>query len=363
MSERELKEDVSEVFFERRYGEWTAEKQAQLNARLSVDAAFARVYRSAEETWRALGGHAQAPEIVAFREAALAEVRRTSVRRWTAAVRTSWWRVAAGLVALGVLGIMWQLSPYGYHPGVYQTRVGELRMLELEDHSLIAIDSATRLRVRYSHDARLVELLEGQAQFTVTPDPTRPFKVQVADRTIVAVGTVFTVEYVEREIHVAMIEGKVAILAHVRNDAFPIVLSPPRLPTDSPVEQRTDGNQRQHASGAHLQPSVLTLTAGEALKVHRDGQAIIVQDADLEAATAWREGKIILRADTLEEAVRKMNRYSTVKLELHDPSLANERISGVFEVGNSQRFVADLERLLAIDARYIDSRTVELRRR
>jgi transmembrane sensor len=105
------------------------------------------------------------------------------------------------------------------------------------------------------------------------------------------------------------------------------------------------------------------LIAGEALSLRRDGHATVIPKADLEAATAWREGKVILRTEALDEAVRRMNRYSRVQVEIRDRSLAEERISGVFEAGDSQRFVADLERLLRIDVRYVDAHTIELRRR
>src|SRR6202044_177715 len=107
----------------------------------------------------------------------------------------------------------WQLSPYGYTPGQYHTGIGEQRVVDLEDHSRIVLDATTRLRVHFTPDARIVELQDGQAQFSVAKDPTRPFKVEAGGRTIVAVGTVFTVEYVDRQVHVAMMEGRVAVVS------------------------------------------------------------------------------------------------------------------------------------------------------
>src|SRR5260370_8546183 len=102
----------------------------------------------------------------------------------------------------------------------------------MEDHSRIALDTATRLKVRYTDDARIVQLQEGQAQFSVAKDRARPFKVLAGDRTIIAIGTVFTVEYVDRKVHVAMMEGKVAVVpaesAHPGNTR-PSSSSPPLL--------------------------------------------------------------------------------------------------------------------------------------
>jgi transmembrane sensor len=67
--------------------------------------------------------------------------------------------------------------------------------------------------VRFTVDARTIELLDGQAQFSVAKDPARPFKVKAGAKTIVAVGTVFDVEYVDRQVQVAMVEGRVAVLS------------------------------------------------------------------------------------------------------------------------------------------------------
>lgn len=327
MSASGLREDVSEIFFERHHGTWTVQRQAELEARLAADPEFARSYRRIEETWGCLDAHAETPEMVVMRAEALADMQRTGARRWSFGGSGSRWKWAAALAAAVLLAVIVQLSPLGFRPGTVETRIGELRMLELDDHSRIAIDAATRLRVRYSQDARVVELLEGQAQFSVSHDPARPFKVRVGERTIVALGTVFTVEYADRKIHIATLEGRVALL--------PLTVAAQRL----------------------------ELSAGETLEVRRDGLATVTPKADMEAATAWREGKVILRNETLADAARRMNRYSRVRIEIPDPSLAAERISGVFEAGNSQGFVNDVQRLLAIDAQYPDEQSIELRRR
>jgi len=144
---------------------------------------------------------------------------------------------------------------------------GEQRVVELSDHSHIALDARTRLRVRFSADARVVQLLEGQAQFSVAKDPARPFKVEAGSKTIVAVGTVFDVEYVDSQVHVAMVEGKVAVLSHDPSGSA-IALEPNSMSSDAtPIE----------------------LNAGEALAVRADGASTVLPKADIEAATAWRE--------------------------------------------------------------------------
>jgi transmembrane sensor len=332
-----IEEEASETFVQRLHGEWTAQDQAVFEARLASDPAYADAYRQAQESWGALDAHAESAEVMRYREEAIAYARRRNARRWFKAhtYARSGWRAAAAIAGVAiVLGIAWQLSPYGYAAGRYHTGIGEQRVVDLEDHSRIVLDAATRLRVRFTRDARIVELQDGQAQFSVAKDPTRPFKVNAGGRTIVAVGTVFTVEYVDSQVYVAMMEGKVAVVT-----------------TDVSAIASTNAGGGEGIS----------LIAGEALHVSRDGRSSVTPKADLEAATAWREGKVVIRTEPLSEAVQRMNRYSRLQIRIDDGALAAKQISGVFEAGDTQGFVSAIEQYLPVVADYADSHTVKLR--
>jgi transmembrane sensor len=324
-----IEDDASAAFLQPSQGEWTREDQVALEGRLSADPTFAEAYQRAGELWSALDVHAGSPELLRRREEAISYARQVNGRRWLKPIGRSSrpWRLAAAAFAVALLlATLWQLSPYGYLPGQYRTNLGERRVVQLEDHSQITLDAVTRLRVRYSPDARLIELEDGQAQFSVAQDPTRPFKVRAGDRTIVALGTVFTVEFVDHQVRVAMLEGRVAV---VPNKA------------SQPIE----------------------LSAGQELRVASDGRSKKISKADLEAATAWQDGKVIFRAEPLGEAVHRLNRYSRVQIEVVDPSLAAEPISGVFEAGNAARFVDALQRSMPIVADSSEDDTIRLRSR
>lgn len=330
-----IEEEASDAFVQRLHGEWTPTDQAALEARLERDPGYADAYARVQESWGALGAHAESAEVMRYREEAIAYARRSSARRWLKAhTYARGWRTAA--VAVGVsllLGVAWQLSPYGYAPGQYHTGIGEQRVLDLEDHSRIVVDAATRLRVLFTPDARIVELQEGQAQFSVAKDPTRPFKVKAGGRTIVAVGTEFTVEYVDSQVHVAMMEGKVAVVPTAVSEAA-----------------------ARAGAGEDI-----SLTAGQELHVSRDGHSTIIPKADLQAATAWRQGKVVMRGEALGEAVERMNRYSRLQIKIDDPALTEKHMSGVFETGDTQGFVSAIQRYLPVAVDYEDSHTVKLR--
>jgi transmembrane sensor len=354
-----VEQEAADAFVQRLTGEWTAQDQTVLEARLDQDLAYADAYRRVAESWAALDTHAEAPELMAYREEAISYARRTSARRWLRPnlYARGRWRVAAAILGVMVTSaVVWQFSPYGYSPGRYRTGIGEQRIVELEDHTRIALDAATRLQVRYSDDARVVQLKEGQAQFSVAKDPARPFKVRVGEHTIVALGTVFTVEYVDQEVHVAMMEGRVAVIA---DQAAPTPSAATR-PKSTHGQDPSIAENRTEPSNTAVRGTI-ELSAGEELRVHGDGLATVIPEADLKAATAWREGKVIFRGETLEQAIRRLNRYSHVRIEIADASLAAERISGVFEAGDTQGFVSAVQRYLPVTVQQTDSTTIEMR--
>lgn len=343
----DLETEASEIFVQRLHGDWVDSKEKELRERLNKDRAFAAAYARVEESWVGLENIAESPEIMRYREAAMAFARRANVRRWVprGALSRKTWRVAAAFaVGSTLLGIIWQLSPLGYTPGQYRTGIGERKQIELEDRSVIALDAATRLRVRYSADARIVELNAGQAQFSVTHDPARPFKVIAGDRTIIAVGTVFTVEYSDQQIHVAMLEGRVAVVPPASNVSA--------LSSGARDRQNTlNSSPSAAASGTVDKPNpteTIEISAGEELRVGRDGLTTITSKADLDAATAWQKGKVIFRADKLGDAVHRINRYSRIQIQILDQALADKVISGVFEAGDTQGFLNAVEVYLPV---------------
>jgi len=361
-----LEEEVSSTVTRRLFGEWTHEDQAALDRRLATDTAFANDFVLADGALRAMRDSAGIPEMMRFREQALADARRTNARRWLGPNGHSTWRqlriaaIAAGLV---VLGALIQYSPWGYRSGGYSTGIGEQRTLELEDHSRITLDAKTRLTVRYTGESRTIELIEGQAQFSVAKDPARPFRVQAGEHTIVALGTVFTVDFTDRQIHVAMVEGRVAV---VPRNPHPSSSMPP-TPSDgvgsklrTPSPSRGEGGSQSRMRFREGLDEVIELSAGEELHMNRDGLSTVNSQADLEAATAWRSGKVVFRTERLGDAVRRMNRYSRVQFEITDPMLAEESVSGVFEVGDTEAFIAGMQYSLPVAVSYRDSETVQL---
>ncbi|SHM74730.1 FecR family protein [Chitinophaga sp. CF418] len=96
----------------------------------------------------------------------------------------------------------------------YYTRTGERKQLRLDDGSVIAMNSATHIRVYLDFSvSRRVDLTDGEAFFDVQHDPAHPFMIRSGKVTTQVLGTSFNIRaYREMEnIAVSVVQGKVQV--------------------------------------------------------------------------------------------------------------------------------------------------------
>ena len=116
----------------------------------------------------------------------------------------------AACALLSVVALGWYLSIAGIAGnGEYRTRIGQQRLLVLEDTSSIQLDTNSQLRIAYSEGRRQIILQQGKAYFDVAKNPDRPFQVYAAGGMVQAVGTAFTVAVDNQDIEVTVDEGRV----------------------------------------------------------------------------------------------------------------------------------------------------------
>jgi transmembrane sensor len=215
--------------------------------------------------------------------------------------------LAASVAALTVIGATWiWLALFS---GVSSTAIGEQRSIELADGSTVEMNSRSRIRVRYSKEGRAVDLLAGQALFHVAKDPTRPFIVQADGTHVRAVGTQFDVYERRYGTVVTVLEGEVAVLA--------------------PVNTQAPGPGQGSALVNHTPSATISVSAGEQLTVTAR-VARKSEHANVAAATAWTERRIVFESATLAEVAEEFNRYNERQLVIEDQGLYDFHISGVF---------------------------------
>jgi transmembrane sensor len=198
------------------------------------------------------------------------------------------WAAAAVLVC-GVALTAWNRM------GSYSTALGEQRSLVLADGSTVSLNSRSRIRVRFTNEERLIELAEGQALFRVAKEVKRPFIVASGATQVRAVGTQFDVYRKSSGTVVTVLEGRVTVASR--------------------------------KGGGASDPTTL-LGAGEQLELGPRAAAGPVR-ANVLAATAWTQRRIVFESASLHEVAEEFNRYNTRRVVVVGDG-ADLHISGAF---------------------------------
>jgi transmembrane sensor len=243
--------------------------------------------------------------------------------------------VAAGVMAAILAAFaVWLLQGVGPH--AYATSRGEQRAFQLEDGSVIYLNTQSRVQVRFSRDVRAIRLLEGEAMFTVEHDAARPFRVMAGQTVIQAIGTRFNVYRAPAGTTVSVVEGVVQISPR------PQSASPP---TSEAVAAQAQGDR----SPAGIEAA--RVSAGEQARVSLAGEIVMRTVPDLAQVVAWRERRLVFHGDSLEDVATEFNRYNALQIHVQGDAIRNRHITGVFNADDPRSFILFLERdaALAVD--------------
>lgn len=227
-------------------------------------------------------------------------------------------KLASGLAAACLIaaGSAWLLLN---RPLELQTKLGELRSIQLDDGSHVTLNSATKIEIRLQKDRRFVRLIRGEALFEVTHDTSRPLEVETDRATLEDVGTKFDVDRRADRTMITVIAGRVAVLSAV---------SPGRAAFALPI-----------------------LSTAERLTIGPAGLGIVEHDVNVNAATAWTQHRLMFERSPLREVAGEFNRYNPDKIEIESAALANRTITGVFETNGSHSFVSFLAAIPGVEVR------------
>lgn len=284
---------------------------------LHADASHREAWARTERMWARLGTAVRTPAVLqAARTAPISQTARPHSRfsRRTSFAMTT----LAACLLLAFAG--WHLFAGTLFPRTYQTSVGEIRSFTLADGSVVTLDTDSRMRIRYGETRRDVELTQGTAFFDVRPDKSRPLVVSAALGRVTVLGTQFEVHSGSKELRVVLVEGSVRL--------------------DLP------GAEASEMDGTRMKPGQMATRTPDLSRWE-------TSPADVEAATAWQRGLLVMRDQPLDWALTEVNRYSTTKLRIGEPSLRGLTVSGVFRAGDIESFERALEQTLPVrvDAR------------
>jgi transmembrane sensor len=229
------------------------------------------------------------------------------------------WPIAASLLALAVGALWWahDRELFGI-PKTYRTAHGEQSIERLPDGSVLRLDTDSEATVRYSATERLIEIRRGQALLEVAHENRRRFRVAAGNAGAIAVGTQFDVYRKAGAIEFIVVQGEIAVF------------------TGEPSWLR-------NAEG--LPPGVQRVTAGYRLRIDADATPSQPAPVDLGQALGWVQHKIVFQHRPLGEVAAEFNRYGKIPVEIEDAELRTLPVSGVFDAGDTESFVAFLETL------------------
>eukprot|EP01132_Coremiostelium_polycephalum_P017853 gene17853-21332_t len=181
---------------------------------------------------------------------------------------------------------------------------GEKKKVVLSDGSVILLEPSARLRYpeKFKNGQRLIELLEGEAFFTVAHDEKRPFTVKTSNDLYTKVlGTSFRIKSYRssRNISIAVATGKVAV-----------------------------GNSRQ--------------LFGTLVK----GQQIVYDKQDRHAAISYTPVPVyvnlVFEGTKLQEVFRKLEYAYNITINLSAPAVRNLKCTAIFNTKQKPEEILDI---------------------
>lgn len=263
--------------------------------------AHERAYQAAEALWEDVGHIPPIPPSAR----PLPDSRRT--------LRATAWALAAclvlftGLFFMDSLEVWMKAATADYHTGV-----GEQRMVRLEDGSTIQLNTDTAVNVAFSHDKRDIQLIKGEAAFTVRGNPDRPFTVHSQTLHTRALGTIFSVRLHDNHIAVTGLEHSVR------------------------VEESEDGR------------TPVILKEGEQVLFYNGEGLGEIRTVDTNAESSWQRGKLIFEGKPLAEVVDELNRYRRGRIVILNATLRPLKVTGVFDVADPDAALRAIHRTLSI---------------
>ena len=189
------------------------------------------------------------------------------------------------------VGIVWEL---------HENPRGRRTVQTLSDGTVVHLNAASRIKYAKSFEGDTREVfLDGEAYFEVAKNPEKPFLVHTQQISTKVLGTSFNIRAFQHEsdIEVSLLEGKVEV---------------------------TGPGQSSMAPGYFLSPA-------EQYIFHKHNSTFnIHHDVDLTTVIAWKENRLIIDDESLEQVASKLETWFGVTIEIENTAIKNCVLSASF---------------------------------
>ncbi|MDP8568003.1 FecR domain-containing protein [Methylophilus aquaticus] len=227
-------------------------------------------------------------------------------------------------VLMAVSGVSWEASQSEAarrYFTEYSTDIGEQQRITLDEGTEIHLNTASAINTKLTEDLRLIEVEAGEVLIqTGKLDPlNRPMLVSTRFGRLQPLGTRFLVKYMDQHATLAVIEGSVKITTKDHQQS--VILANQEAIFD------------QHAIG-----KVLPISAN---------------------LDSWVRGLLVVRDMRLADFASELARYRTGMIRC-SPEVADLKISGAFQLHDTQALLSSLPTLLPVKVDYHTSYWVML---
>ncbi len=249
-----------------------------------------------------------------------------------APTRRGYWRMSGAMAAAAMVAVAFMLWSYRPAEPVAPKQAiihpGPERMT-LEDGSIVELNAGAKVDVAFTPAERRVQLVRGEAHFTVAKNPARPFIVSADKLAVRAVGTAFSVALNSEAVSVLVTEGKV------------------RLDEMSVATDSGESAPRELSSLIAGQQAVVNMAASTLPLVPEVRE---VTPSEIERALSWQGLRLEFVDMPLADVVAEFNRYNQRKLVIEDAATGALLVGGNFRADNVDTFVRLLDVGFSVDA-------------
>ena len=316
---------------------WTVRRDRGLSAAesieyelwLAADPRHAAAMKLSSAAWSSLD---DLPESVAISVLATAR-RHHSFWRQTIIAST----LAAAALTIGVF--VWSRHAPAAPAMIFSAHSAP-RTVTLTDGSFVQLNIDSQVVEQFTASERHVLLVQGEAHFSVTENPARPFIVRAGALQVRAVGTAFNIKLQSSVVDVIVTEGRVEVASAAASVSS--------------------------ATGSALNAGGRAILRGT-LPVATDlSHALVCSQlapTEIVRALAWREPLLRLGGATLAELALEFERSTGQRLVFADPAIAELRFGGRFRAGDLEGFTQVLANTLDIEVEYAADGTITLRKK
>jgi len=228
--------------------------------------------------------------------------------------------IAAVLLQLHVSEPRVAHTPKSVLSGTFSTERGGYGCRRFPEHSEVCLNTSSAVRYSFSGNSRKIELLAGEALFTVNSGDKRPFEVSSGDVEIRDMGTIFDVyRRTDGTTLVTVISGRVKIMPTI----------------DAATSQAEQQSAWDAAPEFHRLQQVEFDSVSHSLRArHR------LTEENLSQLMAWQQGSIILNGRTVTEAFAEFSRYQAIKkVIIPDKALRSLKVGGNIKATSVRDFL------------------------